>query len=395
MHILVLNSDKTKIIDKLADINGKSNIKISILGKEEYRSLYDASYFSFYGISSYFDIKLLKQKFLQIEQEQKIDKIIATTEKSLFAAGFLRSYFGIVGSSITIGLATSNKLTMKNLLKQHIKIGDFFSIANVEELTYIVETSDYPIIVKPAVGSGTKKTIKLEKSFDPENPEIKELFFNQEPVIAEEFIKIQNEYHCDAVISNGKIVFQSISRYFSPLLGHLGELNGSVILNSESKEVDEILKILKEIIKQLHMENEVIHLETYTDQMGEMYFGEITTRIGGAGVQETIHQKYGVSLSSCIFGDLETIKNKQEVSGFFAWVGLPGENGTIQKLTIPTKNENMSIIKVENFYHVGDKMEGEPSSIFFSAIVYLQCKTLKELQKTLEYIQNYYEIEAV
>lgn len=395
MHILVLNSDKTKIIDKIADINGKSDIKISILGKEEYRSLYETTYCSFYGISSYFDIKLLKQKYLQIEQEQKIDKIIATTEKSLFAAGFLRSYFGVAGSSITIGLATSNKLTMKNLLKEHIKIGDFFSIANVEELTDIVETSDYPIIVKPAVGSGTKKTIKLEHSFEPGNPEIKQLFSNQEPVIAEEFIKIQNEYHCDAVISNGKIVFHSISRYFSPLLGHLGELNGSVILTSKNKEIDEILKILKEIIKQLQMENEVIHLETYTDQMEEMYFGEITTRIGGAGVQETIYQKYGVSLSSCIFGDLKTIENKQEVSGFFAWIGLPGENGTIQKLTIPTRNENKSIIKVENYYHVGDKMEGERSSIFFSAIVYIQCKTLREVQETLDYIQNYYEIKVV
>jgi len=84
----------------------------------------------------------------------------------------------------------------------------------------------WPVVVKPVIGSGSMYTYTIGNREEVlsffEGPEVEWFRRNRYQIIAEEYIAMKGDYHCDAIIRNGRVIFSVLQRYFSPLLEYTG-----------------------------------------------------------------------------------------------------------------------------------------------------------------------------
>nr|WP_278754733.1 hypothetical protein [Bifidobacterium catenulatum] len=82
------------------------------------------------------------------------------------------------------------------------------------------------MVVKPVIGSGSMYTYTIGNREEVlsffEGPEVEWFRRNRYQIIAEEYIAMKGDYHCDAIIRNGRVIFSVLQRYFSPLLEYTG-----------------------------------------------------------------------------------------------------------------------------------------------------------------------------
>lgn len=391
-HVLLINSDKMEPIEYL-----KRNIQaeLSVITRNKYAHLYK-DIANVWIVDNFTDYKVVKDKTLEILKKGMINSVITPTEKSLLAGGFLRSFFAISGPKFDCVLNFSNKLIMKNTLSSHgIAVAAYRMLPSIEDLPQAAKTLGYPIVVKPIMGAGSENTFFIESM-----EQYKQLFNNgffdsltslDVPLLAEEYVVMDAEYHCDGVVENGKTIFTSISKYFSPVLSSVNKYIGSYILDKESVDYQEIHKIHKNVIRVFCLENGVTHLEVFKTSNGYIV-GEITCRPGGGGIPKTIKYNYGFDVWDT-FMNLALHKkvniNDNVDSGNFGWFGLPIENGLVT--SVPEMNTNMKENNIEGldlFYKTGDWIESKKTSGSYSGYVFFRKEKDKDLKTITEFIKS-------
>lgn len=399
MHILLLNSDKQEPINIIK--NKIDNLNVSIITKAQYQHLYKELTENVYLVNSLEDFLEIRTLVNSIQKKELIDYVITPTEKGVLTGGFIRSFFGIDGPKFEEALTTTNKLYMKSKVNEYnIKTAPFENLSDLNQLEYTAEKLGYPIIIKPAVGSGTKNTFKVESRKDLLNKQNSNLFdelYNiKVPLIVEKFIEME-EYHCDAIINNNQIQFLSISKYLTPPLKSINGYTGSYIIPIDSPIYNRLKHEVYKIVDNLAISKGPIHVELYHTTYDEILFGEIALRPGGGGVSKTINMKYDISIWEKSFeAEInQTMPNSPQVNNHICgWVGLPCKNG--QLLDFISKEDIYKIdnrIKhIEQHYKVNDTINENTSSTFYLYTLYYEVLREADIDNIMKKLDKHYYI---
>ena len=395
-HVLLINSDKPEPIRFLKEYKQKYNIYLSVLTRNRYTSIYNNFADEVYSVDDITDLSVSQLLVIDILENKKIDYIVTPTEKSVLTGGFLRSYYAINGPKFETTLCMTNKLAMKTKLQQvGIPVTDFKRLDKIGDLSEIGEELGWPLVLKPAMGTGTLNTFIVKSLKDSKNQvhidKLDSLKKDKIPFLAEKYVEME-EYHCDALYNKGKLSFVSISKYFSPPLKVKHKLLGSYIIDQKNPIYKEILKIQESVINTFGVLDGPTHMEIYHTPSGELLVGEIALRVGGGGISDTIFKKYNVSMwdASLLIAINQDPQLKPKSSeGVFGWCGLPCQNGIIKDFTpLEELLKIPYVIDVQLHYELGENVHEKEMSTFHFGKIYFRLDNENQIEKFLNTVQE-------
>lgn len=228
----------------------------------------------------------------------KFDIFVALDDFDVEHVAYLREYFRIPGMGETTARYFRDKLAMRiKAQSEGITVPAFTPLFNDAEIHEFTQRVPAPWIVKPrmqASAAGLKKIYSTEELWKHLNY----LGHSRHEYLMEKFAP-GDVYHVDALTSNGKVQFASVSGYLdTPFeVAHGGGIFRSVTLDKGSDDYKELQKLNEQVMNAFGMQYSASHSEFIKGKEdGKYYFLETASRVGGAHIAEMVEFATGINL---------------------------------------------------------------------------------------------------
>lgn len=343
------------------------------------------------------------QVITAILEDRKIRAVYGSYESVLEVAGRVRTKFGIPGMSEDETLYVRNKALMKSIISQQgIPTADFKVVKSITELLKTITSLQKSVIIKPIDGFATKYTCKIEKLRDLLSLQAVRALTRHKTFLVETFVEGE-EYHCDSVVIDGKVIFAAVAKYLNNCLDTIDFKNpsGSLFYPALCDDDDTISKIKSlhaNAIKHLNIKNAVCHMEAFVDKKGNVTFGEITPRIGGSPhMCECIKNCYGIDLHEA-FVDVEMRNCNPTIrpqSLFTGWISFPSKKGTITKISQEDDFSDVEgLVKIRVYNKVGDKIDRRKNTAIRTGYIIIEDADRKRLLEKLYDSYRRFQLEV-
>ncbi len=231
-------------------------------------------------------------------RQRKIHRIVALDDFDVEKAAYLREEFRIPGMGQTTARYFRDKLAMRiKAAEAGIKVPAFTSLFHDAQINHFADIVPTPWILKPraeASATGLRKVHSREELWQM----IHELGDDRPKYLLEQF-KPGQVFHVDAISVNKQVVFARSSGYLTP---PFDVAHGGGIFRSHTLEFggddDRILRQMNAaVLKTFGMHFSASHTEFIkSDDDGQCYFLETSSRVGGANIAEMVAFASGINL---------------------------------------------------------------------------------------------------
>jgi biotin carboxylase len=229
---------------------------------------------------------------------REVDRVLANWEVMVLSAARLRERFGVPGMSVDTVTGFRDKQIMKErVAAAGIRVPRSERVRTVNEARAAAERIGYPLILKPIAGAGSADTYKVEHAKELEQALASMLHVGE--ASCEEFIDGE-EFTFDTVCINGKPVFMNVAQYLpKPLIARTNEWISPVIITVRDLEQPKLaggIALGQQVLAALNMGDGFTHMEWFRKSNGEVVFGEIGCRPGGAHLVDQMNYTCDIDL---------------------------------------------------------------------------------------------------
>jgi hypothetical protein len=238
---------------------------------------------------------LVELRVIELAQRFRYTSVFAQSEHDILRAAELRRWFGLAGQSVDSARAFRDKVYMKTLARAGgLHVPAFSALHTALDLCRFVREHGYPSVVKPRTGAGSRGVHVLRSIEDLKRFLQRPFGANQ---LAESFVE-GPMFHVDGLVSSGRIVFISASKYVNGCLSHqFGESYGSVVLEPNDALARRLVSETEKLLAALPLATELaFHAEFFLGSNDRIIFCEVASRPGGSGIAHTIELAYGINL---------------------------------------------------------------------------------------------------
>ncbi len=227
-----------------------------------------------------------------------IDHVLANWEPLVMTAARLRERFGLGGMSVDTVRGFRDKQLMKDrVAAAGLRVPRAQRVHSIADVWKAIEAIGYPAIIKPISGAGSADTYKIS-SADELTAVLPQLRHVAE-AICEEFIA-GDEYTYDAVCIDGVPAYESVTQYLPNALEMRSQEWVSPIMISV-RDLDQPhlrpgIELGRGVLRALGMGDGMVHMEWFRTPTGEVVFGEIACRPGGACVVDLMNYTSDIDL---------------------------------------------------------------------------------------------------
>lgn len=235
-----------------------------------------------FTIADFHQVIDIKDKDLCLEYAKRmhIDGVITgATDYGVITTSYIAKKLRLNGLNYDVANIIKNKFAVQNILFKHEIIKQpCYEISSINELNFLKDTINYPIIIKPCDGSGSRGVNKVNNSKDINNC-VKEAINNSliNRCIIEPFIE-GKEYGAEFYVYNGVIYdLITLSKKMTdyPFFAELGHS-----YNMDKKIENKILQKGHQIIKTLGINFGSVNMDFIVNNK-EVYMVDIGCRMGG------------------------------------------------------------------------------------------------------------------
>ncbi len=215
---------------------------------------------------------------------RSIDRVLANWEPLVILAARLRERFGLPGMSVDTVLGFRDKQIMKErVAAAGLRVPKALRVRTVKEAWAAAEQIGYPLVLKPIAGAGSADTHRVDDARQLEAVLGKMLHVGE--ASCEEFIDGE-EFTFDTVCIDGRPAYMNVAQYLPrPLVARTNEWISPVIITVRDLEQPAVragLELGRNVLSALRMGDGFTHMEWFRKSDGEVVFGEIGCRPGGA-----------------------------------------------------------------------------------------------------------------
>ncbi|MER6597620.1 ATP-grasp domain-containing protein [Streptomyces parvus] len=397
-RVLLINTSSEPAARLLQE---RAGIRLSVITTPGYRRFY-AEDTDVVIVDSVEDLTQVCRAALEIRKRNPFAYVVSPSELSLQAGGYIRSYFGLPGTGYETTNAFSNKHVMKQrLAAAGLPVARFRPMSQFTDASEAAETLGWPVVVKPAIGGGAEDVFVLRDAAQVQELATAELTAQLRespyPMLGEEFIDIEAEFHCDAVIVGGEVHFAAVARYFSPVLKSVGALVGSYTLPDDHPDATVVAELHAAAVKALGLGDGVTHLEVLKCSQGYL-IGEVACRPGGGGIAEQLLHQYGVDIwmefLATSLDDPVTSVQLGPRDHLIQYM-LPRPPGTIRHIS--TAEELLAVpgvVHADVRVAPGDTATGVVHSATFAGLVLAKADTEEQVHERIAQLGARYEIDV-
>ncbi|BBX76169.1 hypothetical protein H7H78_03450 [Mycobacterium shinjukuense] len=279
---------------------------------------------------------------LAVELEALGVTAVATIdEPCVRAAAFLRGLLDVPGQDHNSAVACTDKWMMKRRLSAAgIPVAEHRLVRNAWQIRAFLDETAADIVVKPRYGFATINTHRVSRdnveqlasagAFDPPAglPEwihatslVADI--GRVGCLAERFVDVVGEYHCELLRHEDAEVHCLAARYFTPVLSN--HAYGSVFLDPDSDEAIRVCELTRAAASALGLTHGFGHCEILRDRDGRWLLGEFAARPGGLLIPRTLQLTYGVDNLDLLADQLVGRRPRTVAAprGAFAWATIP------------------------------------------------------------------------
>jgi hypothetical protein len=214
----------------------------------------------------------------------RFDRVETLWEPLVMLAARLREVLGVPGLRPAQALPFRDKELMKQKLDAAgIRTPRHSRCTSEDEVRAAAERIGYPLMVKPIAGAGSADTHRVNSPDELER--VLKLTRHVPEVSAEEFVE-GREYTFDTICAGGRPLFYNIAWYRPrPLVARTVEWISPQVVALRDPDQPALAAgkaMGLAVLKALEFEAGFTHMEWYLKDDGEVVFGEIGARVGGA-----------------------------------------------------------------------------------------------------------------
>ncbi len=345
------------------------------------------------------DPERLRLAVQEVLRERPIDRIFAPFELGQAQVGYVRSYFGIPGTSFEVAHAFSSKYAMKQLMATAgIPVAGFRLAHGLDQVPAAAAELGWPVVAKPMIGGGSIDVVvfKGPREFEEfrDSPAADSIRALRVPLVVEEFVEMTHEYHCDGVVKDGEVAFAVSSRYLVPVLEH-GSTFGSTTLPAGDPTRARMEELHAQAVSVLGLRDGVTHMEFFGTAEG-LVAGEIACRPAGGGIPDALALHTGVDVwQACLQLALGAEPKLDPVpeQGILAHCYLPLAPGRIASMTSAEELAALpSVVEVKMLRRVGETVPGRLNSAAASGLVFLRLDDPAEVEAAVARVYEAFSI---
>ncbi|MFJ6392825.1 acetyl-CoA carboxylase biotin carboxylase subunit family protein [Streptomyces sp. NPDC091972] len=222
--------------------------------------------------------------------------MLALHENVVLLAAELRSQYGLVGMDVETATLFRDKTSMKERVRSvhAAPVPEFSNLDSYEVLDKIDWNSGRKVI-KSRLGLGANG-VQVVDTLDAARKACSGLDLQNDHYEIEDFID-GDIYHCDAVMQDGKVRFESVGRYLAnPAAYEEGGFFGTALV-TEGQLRERIVSLNEEVLKALGMRDGVTHLELFHTPDDTLVFCEVAGRPAGGGIPAVIEAQHGINIA--------------------------------------------------------------------------------------------------
>lgn len=229
---------------------------------------------------------------------RSVDRILANWEPLVITAARLRELFGMPGMSVDTVRGFRDKQLMKErVAAAGVRVPRSARARSLADVRTALDVVGYPAIVKPISGAGSADTYRVDSEAELDG--VAPLLRHVDEVSVEEFITGE-ELTYDTVCIGGKPVYESVTQYFPNALEMRSKEWVSPIMLSvrdlAQPQIQSGIALGRRVLTALGMGDGMTHMEWFRKPDGEVVFGEIACRPGGACVVDLMNYTGDIDL---------------------------------------------------------------------------------------------------
>lgn len=236
--------------------------------------------------ADYFEIISIvdEEKCLEYARKMNINGVLtAATDYGVLTASYIAKELNLNGLEYNVAKNIKNKYEVRRILTEK-KIDDtpqYFFITNINQLQEIEDKIEYPVIVKPCDGSGSKAVNKvLEKKNLKEACEEALKVSLSKKVLIETFI-IGKEYGVESFVYNEDINVLGIMEKIMTKEPIYAELGHSISKSLNKDLEDKIVNVVKGAIKSLGINFGAVNMDILVTKENKVCIVDVGARMGG------------------------------------------------------------------------------------------------------------------
>lgn len=229
---------------------------------------------------------------------RSIDLVLANWEVMVMTAARLRERFGLPGMTVDAVRGFRDKQVMKErVAAAGLRVPRAERVRTTRDAREAAERIGYPLVLKPIAGAGSADTHRVDDDAQLEAALAKMLHVGE--ASCEEFVDGE-EFTFDTVCIGGAPAFENVAQYLPrPLVARTNEWISPVIITvrdlDQAKLADGIA-LGRRVLGALGMGDGFTHMEWFRKADGEVVFGEIGCRPGGAHLVDQMNYTCDIDL---------------------------------------------------------------------------------------------------
>ncbi|HET7502771.1 MAG TPA: hypothetical protein VFK02_17235 [Kofleriaceae bacterium] len=227
-----------------------------------------------------------------------VDRVLANWEVMVMTAARLRARYGVPGMTVdTVHGFRDKQLMKERVAAAGLRVPRAVRVRTIAETRAAAEQIGFPLIVKPIAGAGSADTYRVDDAAGLDAA-LARMQHVQE-ASCEEFVDGE-EYTFDTVSIGGVPAFANVAQYLPrPLVARSHEWISPIIITvrdmDQPKLVDGIA-LGHAVLGALGMGDGFTHMEWFRKPDGEVVFGEIGCRPGGAHLVDQMNYTCDIDL---------------------------------------------------------------------------------------------------
>jgi len=229
---------------------------------------------------------------------RQVDRVLANWEVMVLTAARLRERFGVPGMTVDAVRGFRDKQLMKDrVAAAGLRVPRAVRVRTAADAHEGAALMGYPLVLKPISGAGSADTYKIHS--DRELDEALAKMRHVEEASLEEFIE-GDEFTFDTVCIRGKPAFANVAQYLpKPLIARTHEWISPVIVTVRDLTQPALAAgqaLGEKVLGALGMGDGFTHMEWFKKPSGEVVFGEIGCRPGGAHLVDQMNYTCDIDL---------------------------------------------------------------------------------------------------
>ncbi|MBM7702280.1 ATP-grasp domain-containing protein [Metabacillus iocasae] len=390
MRTVIINQFSPKRVNYERAL-GDLEVEPIFLTKDKHVDAYKEMFTHTVGFEDFEHNDSIYSYIVQLHQQEKIDKVVATHEFDLVKAGYIRDYLGVTGQSSESAILFRDKYEMKKRLQSVVKTPAFKRIRHVFDLMKFQEEFGFPFVIKPIDGAGSVgvQIIRGQSAYD----ELLKKGIGHD-LMAETLI-VGEMYHVDGLYENGRLLFSHPSIYVNGCLAFQDEKYlASIMLTEDDPMFERLNAETLTVLSHLPTPEHAIafHAEFFHTPTDDIVLCEIASRVGGGMVPECLELTKGVDILSesirAQCGAAIDIQPKKALLG--GWIILPPKKGKLLSL-----NQDIPFEWVLDCYIKegieGTVFTGSSSSVDSVASMVVEGRSKEEIMDRFDQLSAWFE----